>query len=50
MLVLSGIIYVVASLAAGPLWPLALIGGKGGLFGYVVVILWLITLIAGLNS
>lgn len=44
------IIYVIMAFLTGPLWPLELIGGKGGILGYILVIGWICLLIGGFNS
>ncbi len=50
MLILAIIIYLIFALTNGPLWPLQLLGGKGGPFGYILVIAWIIFLFIGLSS
>lgn len=47
MLIAAGIIYFVFAILTGPTWPLDLLGGKGGPFGRLLVILWIGLLIAG---
>lgn len=52
MLVVAIIIYVIGFLASGfdPLWPIDLLGGKAGLIGQILVVVWIILLIAGLTA
>jgi hypothetical protein len=50
MFIAAIIIYIVLAIITGPFWPLDLLGGKGGLLGYLLVIGWGALLIAGLNS
>ncbi len=48
MLIAAIIIYVVFAVFTGAQWPLELLNGKAGPIGYVLVLLWLALLIAGL--
>lgn len=50
MIILAIIIYLIFAFINGPFWPLELLAGKGGLFGYVLVIAWVLILIIGLSS
>jgi hypothetical protein len=48
MLIAAIVIYVIAALLAGPLWPLQLISGKAGILGVLLVIGWLVLLVKGM--
>lgn len=51
MLTAAIIVYLlVAILGGGPGWPLALLAGKAGPLGYLLVIGWIILLIGGMTS
>jgi hypothetical protein len=50
MFTLAVVIYIVAAILFGPLWPLELISGKAGVFGVIIASGWLILLIGGLVS
>ena len=50
MLIAAVIFYVIMAFITGPLWPLELLGGKGGPIGYLLVIIWLGLLIGGFVS
>ncbi len=44
------VIYVIFAILTGPFWPLDLLSGKAGPIGYILVILWIALLIAGIVS
>ena len=50
MLIAAIIIYVIVGIFTGPLWPLDLLGGKGGPLGVIAAIAWIGLLIAGLAA
>lgn len=50
MLIAAIIIYVIFAILTGPLWPLALLGGKAGPIGYLLVAVWVGLLIGGAAS
>jgi hypothetical protein len=50
MFILAMIIYVIMGFISGPFWPLELIRGRGGWFGRIVVIAWVILFIYGVTS
>lgn len=43
------IIYVIAAILVGPLWPLELISGKAGPLGVLLAIGWFVLLIGGMS-
>ncbi len=43
------IIYLIAAVLVGPLWPLELISGKAGPLGVLLAIGWIALLIYGLS-
>lgn len=49
MFIAAIIIYLIFAIILGPLWPLQMYG-KGGPIGKLVVVLWVVLFIAGLNA
>ena len=47
MLIDAVIMYIILAILTGPFWPLALLGGRAGPLGYILVIIWLGLLIGG---
>ena len=49
MLAAAIILYILASLAMRPFWPLAMLGGKAGPLRYVLAATWVALLLGGMN-
>ncbi len=50
MITAAIVLYVIFALIKGVLWPLELLGGKGGVLGYLLLIIWISLIIGGSAS
>jgi hypothetical protein len=50
MLTIAIILYVILAFIGGPLWPLQFLSGKAGGLGYIILIIWIILFIGGINN
>jgi len=50
MFIAAIVIYVILAIFFGPIWPIELLAGRGGLIGEIIAIGWGALLIIGLSN